>query len=253
YCHPEALAEGSHKLIPAPCGRGSEGEGVKFEHLDNVPLEIPQVKAAFTLAEVLITLGIIGVVAAMTIPNLMTSYRKHVIETRLQKFYSTMQQVYKLSELDNDGAESWDYSLSSQAFFNKYYKNYLKGVTINYPEDERFVEVRFMDGSMLILGYTWCANFYPTTPKKYWIGACSNLVYENTINRYGKDVFHFCFSGKEGCFFYPGGQKNCYPNHVTNNENIIINNCKSSTDGLFCTELIRSNGWKFPKNYPIKI
>lgn len=34
---------------------------------------------AFTLAEVLITLGIIGVVAAMTIPNLITSYKVHVI------------------------------------------------------------------------------------------------------------------------------------------------------------------------------
>ncbi|MCM1338870.1 MAG: hypothetical protein NC191_04305 [Muribaculaceae bacterium] len=31
YCHPEALAEESHKLIPAPCGRGSEGEGVTLD------------------------------------------------------------------------------------------------------------------------------------------------------------------------------------------------------------------------------
>ena len=33
-------------------------------------------KPAFTLAEVLITLGIIGVVAAITIPNLITHYQK---------------------------------------------------------------------------------------------------------------------------------------------------------------------------------
>ena len=33
-------------------------------------------RAAFTLAEVLITLGIIGVVAAMTIPTLITSYKE---------------------------------------------------------------------------------------------------------------------------------------------------------------------------------
>ena len=34
-------------------------------------------KSAFTLAETLITLTIIGVVAALTIPNLISSYQKH--------------------------------------------------------------------------------------------------------------------------------------------------------------------------------
>ncbi len=38
---------------------------------------------AFTLAEVLITLGIIGIVAAMTIPNIINGYNKKVVETRL--------------------------------------------------------------------------------------------------------------------------------------------------------------------------
>ena len=44
-------------------------------------------KAGFTLAEVLITLGIIGVVAAMTIPTLMTAYQKktdrYKVKTRI--------------------------------------------------------------------------------------------------------------------------------------------------------------------------
>ena len=44
-------------------------------------------KSAFTLAEVLITLAIIGVVAAMTIPTLISSYREKVVETKLVKFY----------------------------------------------------------------------------------------------------------------------------------------------------------------------
>ena len=44
-------------------------------------------KAAFTLAEVLITLGIIGVVAAMTIPNLITAHQKRVTVTKLQKLF----------------------------------------------------------------------------------------------------------------------------------------------------------------------
>ncbi len=47
----------------------------------------------FTLAEVLITLGIIGVVAAMTIPVMISSYNKHITETRLKNsiLYSTKQ------------------------------------------------------------------------------------------------------------------------------------------------------------------
>ena len=48
-------------------------------------------KKAFTLAEVLITLGIIGIVAAMTIPNLMNNYtqKKHQhLEKSLCRIYT---------------------------------------------------------------------------------------------------------------------------------------------------------------------
>ena len=41
----------------------------------------------FTMAEVLITLGILGVVIAMTLPGLMGKYNNKIAETRLQKFY----------------------------------------------------------------------------------------------------------------------------------------------------------------------
>ena len=42
-------------------------------------------KSGFTLAEVLITLGIIGVVAAMTIPSLITSYKAYRYRTQFLK------------------------------------------------------------------------------------------------------------------------------------------------------------------------
>ena len=47
----------------------------------------------FTLAEVLITLGVIGVVAALTIPQLVGTYKRKVVEARLSKFYSVMNQA----------------------------------------------------------------------------------------------------------------------------------------------------------------
>ena len=49
----------------------------------------------FTLAEVLITLGIIGVVAAMTMPTLIQNQQKRSLEVATQKFYSMMSQAVK--------------------------------------------------------------------------------------------------------------------------------------------------------------
>ncbi len=51
-------------------------------------------KFGFTLAEVLITLGIIGVVAAMTMPSLIQKYQERETVVKLKKFYSTLSQSY---------------------------------------------------------------------------------------------------------------------------------------------------------------
>ena len=62
-------------------------------------------KAAFTLAEVLITLGIIGVVAAMTLPTLVANYKKQVYVTQLKKSVSTWEQGFQ-KMLADDGVDS---------------------------------------------------------------------------------------------------------------------------------------------------
>ena len=64
-------------------------------------------KAAFTLAEVLITLGIIGIVAAMTLPTLIANYQKKVVETRLISFYSKINQAYRMSYAENGDTADW--------------------------------------------------------------------------------------------------------------------------------------------------
>ena len=43
---------------------------------------------AFTLAEVLITLGIIGIIAAMTIPTLMSKIQERRYTTQYKKIFS---------------------------------------------------------------------------------------------------------------------------------------------------------------------
>ena len=59
-------------------------------------------KRAFTLAEVLITLGIIGVVAAMTLPVLISNHRKQVYVTQLKKSVSTLEQAFHLALADSE-------------------------------------------------------------------------------------------------------------------------------------------------------
>ncbi len=64
-------------------------------------------RTAFTLAEVLITLGIIGVVAALTIPTLISDYKEKVIVSKVKKMYTTLSNAYQLAILDYGTAGEW--------------------------------------------------------------------------------------------------------------------------------------------------
>ena len=59
-------------------------------------------KKAFTLAEVLITLGIIGVVAAMTLPALTAKYKEKILITQIKRAYSDLQNALKLYAAQNE-------------------------------------------------------------------------------------------------------------------------------------------------------
>lgn len=88
-------------------------------------------KIAFTLAEVLITLGIIGVVAAMTIPSLIQSYKEKATVTAVKQSYSIFAQALKMVTIDNpDLSALTDSSLSakenSQIMFNEISKHIKK-------------------------------------------------------------------------------------------------------------------------------
>jgi len=83
-------------------------------------------KPAFTLAEVLITLGIIGVVAAMTIPNLILNYKAHRLKSQFNKSYSTIYQVVRRMIDDEVSFDNKDYAIQT---FYKTFGNYLQGAT----------------------------------------------------------------------------------------------------------------------------
>lgn len=64
-------------------------------------------KTGFTLAEVLITLGIIGVVAALTIPNLIANYQEKVYISKARKAYYTLEQAFKYAIADYGQVNDW--------------------------------------------------------------------------------------------------------------------------------------------------
>ena len=74
-------------------------------------------KNGFTLAEVLITLGIIGVVAALTIPNLMKVTTGHAFRTAFKEAYSTLNRAIKTNLSLNSNS---DFSTLASGDFNSY-------------------------------------------------------------------------------------------------------------------------------------
>ena len=83
-------------------------------------------RQAFTLAEVLITLGIIGVVAALTIPTLVNNYRKKQFETGLKKEYSVLLQALDMYKQDNETPLKKEDTDQSPGEFKNKIKPYLK-------------------------------------------------------------------------------------------------------------------------------
>ena len=68
---------------------------------------------AFTLAEVLITLGVIGVVAALTLPALIQNYQKHVTVNRLKVNFNILSNAVRLAEANFGEITTWDELINS--------------------------------------------------------------------------------------------------------------------------------------------
>ena len=64
-------------------------------------------RCAFTLAEVLITLGIIGIVAAMTLPTIISKTQKKDRAVKLKKVYSVLSQAIQQTLVEDGTTENW--------------------------------------------------------------------------------------------------------------------------------------------------
>ncbi|PWL77324.1 hypothetical protein DBY21_05240, partial [Candidatus Gastranaerophilales bacterium] len=65
----------------------------------NTKLEV-NMKKAFTLSEVLITLGVIGIVAAMTLPAVINNSRNKQLEAGLKRSYSVLGQALNMYQAE---------------------------------------------------------------------------------------------------------------------------------------------------------
>lgn len=219
----------------------------------------------FTLAEVLITLGIIGVVAALTIPTLMTAHKKHVTAAKLKRAVSSINQAIKLSESENGEVENWDRTLPQNEFMDKYFRPYMKitqvcnpvtdcgykstapWIYLNGTERGDYSNPNFGDRTPFLTmdGFMYTYSIFPND---------SDLIMSNNNriiivdingaekpNQFGKDVFFLYRIEEEDSIIPYGANK-------TDGE--IRRSCSKTGDGFYCAALIRANGWEIPNSYP---
>lgn len=225
---------------------------------------------AFTLAEVLITLEIIGVVAAMTIPNLLTKMDRDRKIATVRKAQSILNQAIKLSTIDNEDYEAWDTALPPREYLDKYYTPYMKVIAYcdtyskcNYKSAAPWsryngsnsytgfnaysrIPIFTLDGILYSISQSGGGNDQEDTDSVYdmnYIG--SNGVFidvngPNKPNRFGNDVF-MLVRNKDGSVM-PLGYN--LPDSKINQD------CSKNGKCLYCAEKLRRNGWKSSNDYP---
>ncbi len=220
-----------------------------------------RISKGFTLAEVLITLGIIGVVAAMTIPNLITSYNKKITETRLEKFYSIFNQAIRLSVAENGDTDTWDdywQALDSkdqievENGFDTYLKPYMQ---ISYKKKIKHRGVDKIlyvlpDGSAFAYGlwYIRDITFFPKDAEKCitrnkQVGTCSFMFIFYPLSDATTWKYHYNKGIEPYLYNWDGIEE-----HLKNGASY---SCTSRGD--YCTAMIKNNNWKLPKDYPLKL
>ena len=221
----------------------------------------------FTLAEVLITLGIIGVVAALTMPALIVNYQKKQTVAQLKKVYTVLYQAILLSETQNGSSEYWDNSLTAYGYFFKYIKPYVKGIQetnydrnkmVSYKRPNGTIETAFTpfyqnakifvlnDGSILYLQNNNVSSYF---------GIVVDLNGFRGPNIIGRDVFMFSIPKDDTLHkLVPYGAFNTsdMPFGEWTRENTKKGSyaCSREGRGQFCAALIMIDGWEIKDDYP---
>ncbi len=218
-------------------------------------------KKAFTLAETLITLAIIGVVASLTIPTVIKNYQKHQTEVRLKKVYLTLNEAFNMAQVEYGDKKSWDftkhaddgydYGSGNIYFANKYLFPFLKGKK-NYEYNE------------VASGSAMYSSSYPFVTAdgvgiKVFNGADQVIIHfdingKKEPNKIGKDIFITIYSKDKGFISTYGGWRITLIDYIKHygREKAIESCINGSGSGTitYCLDLIMLNNWKIPDDYP---
>ena len=226
---------------------------------------------AFTLAEVLITLGIIGVVAAMTLPALINKYEKVETVTRLKRVYSLINQAIQRAVAQNGDVKNWADSISSEEFISEYLAPAFKVLKI-YPKAETWSKAMCYDGrdftsvNGVITQYVWLDGIHVSSPiiggdtssMKLADGICIGVnkiaskagIYANIFvdingnargpNKAGYDFFFFTLDGN---MIKPFGW-NWTDKDLSDAAKTNACNLKSTWGGEVCAAKIMRDGWE---------
>ena len=237
-------------------------------------------KNAFTLAEVLITLGIIGVVAAMTLPTLIEKHQKKVTATRLKAAYSIFSQALLAAQKDYDEPKYWDSArgqvntgtsndkLGTIAFVEKYVLPYIKvGKSYGW---KTLNEVGYKNGWVNLNGTqrtsSSSSSYFIELPNQTLVAFRHNNFYINGTdgptsltdllfyidingkqkpNILGRDIFWLYYDTANG-------KINAYYIHnKTPRDTILEKYCsKSKSESAYCTAVIMLDGWDIKDDYP---
>lgn len=121
---------------------------------------VKKISLAFTLAETLITLAIIGVVAALTIPSMVSKYQKRVYVTGLQKNYAVLTEAFKAAQIENGDATGWDWTDTEK--ITDILSKYLKVEKKYPPNSDLYKAMCYEEG-----GYTHKENSF--NPQYMWL------------------------------------------------------------------------------------
>ena len=227
--------------------------------------------SGFTLAEVLITIGIIGVVAAMTMPVLIANKRAKELETGLKKNASVIAQALNLYQADTGtvllpgDAANWEEM--RDIFILKYFKvlrdcgrGYLNGECVlnnGWGADDNsttyttfnlhlFDDGQYVlnDGSFLMLEYSQSSATADLPVSNFYISVDVNGL-GKAPNKLGQDLFMFQID-KNGKFLPMGAEGTTYYNE---NDAYCSFTSNNNMNGAGCTYKALSDPNYF-KNLP---
>ena len=213
---------------------------------------------AFTLAEVLITLGIIGVVIAMTLPSLIGKWQKQVFVNKVKYTYSILANAFLLAQEEYGDPTQWDWGNAQTYDNNKRVVSTYILPYINTLESSRhygnYQIVTLKNGItlMFILDGCTASTCNPINISSlYIIGSLKPKIDGLSGNErdYSREDFVLKFSKykKKLEFFNWGGKTR---EQIKNNSIYACNESISKNKRLNCGALIFYDNWQIRKDYP---